>query len=204
MDGELVTAIVTAAIGAVATGYAARQAHIARGAARSAEAQVGVAQEQVRAAREQIAVAVEQVDLMRRQIEGEEEARKEARGPQFAVESASYRTEPDLSEPRVLLVLKQTSGPALRSVRVSVIGEDVDGIRDLRNDGSSIQHTSSDIGAMASGGTTTVHVDLRATPQETKILLHLECHAQGGAEVWQRALAQSVERGTWKRGFSFR
>lgn len=40
MDGELVTAIVATGVSAVATGYAAIQAHIAKGAARSAEAQV--------------------------------------------------------------------------------------------------------------------------------------------------------------------
>ncbi|MFJ1733307.1 hypothetical protein [Streptomyces sp. NPDC088254] len=68
MDGELITAIAATVVSAVATGYAARQAHIAKGAARSAEAQVA---------------------LMRRQIEGEEADRFEARGPQFSIEAPS-------------------------------------------------------------------------------------------------------------------
>ncbi|MFF2013210.1 hypothetical protein ACFVWY_29645 [Streptomyces sp. NPDC058195] len=42
MDGELATAIVATAVSVVATGYAAMQAHIAKGAARSAEAQVAL------------------------------------------------------------------------------------------------------------------------------------------------------------------
>lgn len=70
VDRELIAAIGAAAVSGVAAVISVWQARIAKGAARSAETQAQAAQEQVA--------------LMRRQIEGEEEARREARGPSFS------------------------------------------------------------------------------------------------------------------------
>ncbi|WP_329363007.1 hypothetical protein [Streptomyces sp. NBC_01483] len=174
MDGELVTAIVATGVSAVATGYAAIQAHIAKGAARSAEAQVV---------------------LLLRQIEGEEADRFEARGPQFSIEAA-HTDESDVNVPRGKLVVKQGSGPPLSSVIVSATGAGVEGMRgayDPDHDYSEYRPEQSvDIGPIAKGGTHDVYVDLDYNTRRTNIQLSLVCRDSVGG-TWQRAVAARVE-----------
>ncbi|MGW0704320.1 hypothetical protein ACWD0A_34605 [Streptomyces sp. NPDC002867] len=194
MDGELITAIAATAVSAGAAGVAFWQAHIAKGAARSAEAQVRSAETQVA--------------LMLRQVQGEEAGRADARGPQFTIEKG-YTDASDANVPRGVLALRQTSGPALRSVIVSATGEGVEGMRGARNASSPWGYdrmASLDIGPMAAGGTATVYVDLNFDTHETRVLFHLECQAQTGADVWQRAVAQWIEPPptTTTIGYSFR
>lgn len=154
VDGELVTAIAATMVSAVATGYAAMQAHIAKGAARSAEAQVA---------------------LLLRQIE-EEADRFEARGPQFSIEAA-HTDESDVNVPRGKLVVKQDSGPPLSSVTVSAIGSGVEGMRGAYDPDSGhsdyLWEQSIDIGPMAAGGTHDVYVDLDYHTHRTRIQLSL-------------------------------
>ncbi|MFJ4622304.1 hypothetical protein [Streptomyces sp. NPDC088812] len=175
MDGELITAIAATVVSAVATGYAARQAHIAKGAARSAEAQVA---------------------LMRRQIEGEEADRFEARGPQFSIEAA-HTDESDVNVPRGKLVIKQDSGPPLTSIIVRATGEGVEGMRgaymyDPHSHTDYGREQTIDIGPMAAGGTHDVYVDLDYHTRDTTVHLSLECQGQAG-DTWQRAIAARVE-----------
>lgn len=181
MDGELITAIAAVAVSVVGAGYAARQAQIAKSAARSAEAQVKAAEEQVA--------------LMLRQVEGEEVGRHEARGPEFTTESG-HTDISDANVPRGVLVLRQASGPALSTGTVTATGEGVEGMRGKRNDASHWgydRETNIDIGPMASGGTETVHVDLDFDTRKTKIVLHLTCRAQDGTGTWQRSVAAEIE-----------
>lgn len=150
LDGELVTAIAATMVSAVATGYAAMQAHIAKGAARSAEAQVA---------------------LLLRQIEGEEADRFEARGPQFSIEAA-HTDESDVNVPRGKLVVKQDSGPPLNSVTVSAIGSGVEGMRGGYDPDSGhsdyLREQSIDIGPMAAGGTHDVYRSCTTTTHNTQ------------------------------------
>ncbi|MFJ8078890.1 hypothetical protein ACIQ7Q_34380 [Streptomyces sp. NPDC096176] len=208
MDGELITAIAATAVSAGAAGVAFWQAHIAKGAARSAEAQVRAAEAQVQSAEAQVRSAETQVALMLRQVQGEEADRAEARGPQFTIEKG-YTDASDANVPRGVLALRQTSGPALRSVIVSATGEGVEGMRGARNASSPWGYdrmASLDIGPMAAGGTVTVYVDLNFDTHETRVLFHLECQAQTGSDVWQRAVAQWIEPPptTTRIGYSFR
>jgi hypothetical protein len=173
MDGELVTAIAATMVSVVATGYAAMQAHIAKGAARSAEAQVV---------------------LLLRQIEGEEADRFEARGPQFSIEAA-HTDESDVNVPRGKLVVKQDS-PPLSSVTVSAIGSGVEGMRGAYDPDSGhsnyLREQSIDIGPMAAGGTHDVYVDLEYHTHRTRIQLSLVCRDHTG-DTWQRGVAARVE-----------
>ncbi|MEU1273490.1 hypothetical protein [Streptomyces sp. NPDC005799] len=173
MNGELITAIAATAVSAVATGYAAMQAHIAKRAARSAE---------------------EQVALMRRQIEGEEADRFEARGPQFSIESA-HTDESDVNFPRGKLVVKQDSGPPLSSVIVSATGKGVEGMRgayDSTSESDYRREQGIDIGPMAPHGTHDVYVDLDWDTRDTTIQLKLVCRNEVG-DTWHRGVGARVE-----------
>ncbi|MDT0310246.1 hypothetical protein RM780_25310 [Streptomyces sp. DSM 44917] len=133
---------------------------------------------------------------MLRQIEGEEADRKDARGPQFVIESG-YTDTSDSNVPRGVLVLRQTGGPALGSVTVSASGEGVDGMRGEPYEAPFSGYgraESVDLGPMAAGGTATAYVDLDYHTVETTVLLHLRCRSLDGADSWERSAARQIER----------
>ncbi|MEV7535373.1 hypothetical protein [Streptomyces hydrogenans] len=179
MDGELITAIAAAGVSAGAAGIAVWQSRIAARSAGSAKIQAKAAEEQV--------------ELMRRQLDAEDSERHQAAGPQFAVTAAHTDTH-DSSFPYGVLVLRQESGPALASVRITASGTGVEGLRGQHHGEMGRYHHvhEIDLGSMAAGtGTKTVQVALDYDHQETTIILHMECRAHDG-RVWDRSVSSDV------------
>ncbi|WP_329112198.1 hypothetical protein [Streptomyces sp. NBC_01353] len=176
MDGELIAAIATAVVSVGAAAVAYGEARTAKTAAQSAE---------------------EQVALMRRQIEGEEEERREARGPQFAVEDVRIRDRRDAGG----ITLRQVHGPALSSVTATVSGDGVEGLPLAawflsEQEGGEIQTErpeSIEIGPLAVGATAIVEFEIERRTAPTKILVQLGCHSADGTDWWQRSIAAVID-----------
>lgn len=140
-------------------------------------------------------IAAWQAVIARNQAKDASDSAREARGPQFTIESG-YTDESDENVPRGELVLRQTSGPALSGLTVNASGEGVEGLRGPYDPDShwGYQRVQSiDIGPLAAGGTQTVRVDLDYHTRQTTVVLHLECHEHDGTGTWQRSAAKTVE-----------
>jgi hypothetical protein len=208
MDGELITASAAVVVSVIGTGYAGWQAHIARRAAlsaeaqaRSAEVQAHSAEEQARSAETQARAAEEQVALMRRQLEADEAARHEAGGPNFSLSFDRSRHHPGLQRRVAVLKLKQEDGPALESVRISVSGPGVAGLLITRGTIGE-PDAEEDLGSMAQGAVKDVHVALEpsAVNDGATARLSIRCDDGTGAS-WRRDY--SCEIGRRPRAYGF-
>ncbi|MFF9843446.1 hypothetical protein [Streptomyces sp. NPDC013740] len=187
LSNEVGVAAGAAIISFAAAGIALWQARIAKDQALSARSAAVSAREQADAAKAQL-------ELMQRQVEGEEQARLEASGPQLELTSA-HTDRDDWSESYAAITFRQVSGPAITSVRLHATGDGVDGLRRKRDygtygDGAFDYETVQqlDIGPMAAGGSHTLQVSLDYDTSETKIQLHLSCSAGQNQPSWERSL----------------
>ncbi|WP_405706073.1 hypothetical protein [Streptomyces sp. NBC_00069] len=168
MDGETIAAIASAVVSLGAAGVAYRESHIAKAAAQSAE---------------------EQVALMRRQVEGEEEHRREDRGPQFAVEGVHINSTSRMGN----VTLRQTSGPPLSGITVDVTGDGVHGKMLIEGGTFDVSYEDCfEIGPLAAGGTTDVPFNLEGS-SIAKIFLHLNCRSADGTDSWHRSVATTAD-----------
>jgi hypothetical protein len=180
VDAELIAAIGAAAVSGVAAVIAIWQARIAKGAARSAQTQAQAAEEQVA--------------LMRRQIEGEEEARREARGPNFSPSYDRTRTHADLRQPVATIKLKQNDGPGLTTARVSVSGDGIIGLY-VPPEVLSAGGPGEELGPMAPGASKEVRVVLEpaARTRGITVTFSLRCEDGSGA-MWIRSYSCDIPR----------
>ncbi|MFE1907682.1 hypothetical protein ACFW96_29035 [Streptomyces gardneri] len=127
---------------------------------------------------------------MRRQVEGEEEHRREDRGPHFAVEDVHIES----NGRHGTLTLRQISGPALSAITVTVTGDGVHGKMMVSFEPLGTSYEDSfEIGPLATGGTVTVPFALERTHAATKVILHLDCRSTDSTVSWRRSVATTVD-----------
>ncbi|MFZ3494715.1 hypothetical protein ACODT5_16085 [Streptomyces sp. 5.8] len=129
---------------------------------------------------------------MHRQLEAEDHDRHQAAGPHFEIDQAYTERG---NTPYGVLVLRQTSGPALDSVLVTAAGAGVEGLRGAYDSANNAYDCVNeyDIAPMAAGnGTVEVYVQLDYHHHETKIILNLKCRTQGTSRVWERSVYDNV------------
>ncbi|MEU1516260.1 hypothetical protein ABZ490_29675 [Streptomyces sp. NPDC005811] len=185
MNTEVVVAIVSAGVSALAAGIAVWQALVAKGQARTAE-------DSALSARRQADAAEAQVQLMQRQIDGEEAERHDARGPIFKL-IGHWIDEDQWGQRRAKFQLVQESGPALSSVSVTVSGDYVDGIRPDPDELAA--QSSLNLGESSAGAVLQLCVGIEYQHvSPVQVAVRIDCAARDSDSTWTRDLADNVQQ----------
>ncbi|WP_148000702.1 hypothetical protein [Streptomyces sp. uw30] len=185
MNTQAVVAIAGAAVSAVAAGVAVWQAVLAK-------QQAQTAQDSALSARRQADAAEAQVQLMQRQIDGEERERHDTRGPIFTLVGNRWINEDGQGQLRATLRLLQKGGPALSSVKVTVSGNYVEGVRPDPND-LGVQ-PSLYLGASSADAQLEVCVGIEYRHvSPVQVSVRIDCVARDSASAWTRDLTANVE-----------
>ncbi|MFC8278173.1 hypothetical protein ACFUJR_37760 [Streptomyces sp. NPDC057271] len=184
MSTDVFVAICAAGISAIAAGVAVWQALVAKRQARTAE-------DSALSARRQADAAEKQVQLMQRQIDGEEAERHDANGPRFKL-GCGWLERDQGGAPRATLSLRHEAGLALSSVRVTVTGQYIEGVRPDPDEIAALP--SLDLGESSAGAELTfcVGIDDRFV-SPVQVAVHIESKARDSTSTWTRDLALSTE-----------